>query len=400
MKGMISIIFNVFLLVVFGVSIFVVFWAMVGYPLSLKVLAKIVKLKPLKKNVSCDRTVTVMVVAHNEEKVIREKLENLIETDYPEDKIEFLVASDNSDDRTNEIVEKFISENKGYNIRLYVTKEHKGKTNAQNEAQKTVTSDILVMTDANSMFKKDAVKQLVACFEDEKIAYVTGRLSYYKNDYSSSEAEDTYWEGDLQQRLVESGLFSVTAGNGAIYACRNDLYHDFDPIRCHDSAMPRFYAKRKMRSVYTPDAVAYEKAGETAGDEFKRKVRMNRCILKDMISAFSYLNPFQVSWFAYCYFGHRVCRYNLWLAHIIALLTNVAMVFSFSGIWQIMASVALAGHIAFYLIALFGKITKSKNKIVYLIFYYVMTITAQFVGAYKEATGKSKPIWEKAESTR
>ena len=65
-----------------------------------------------------------------------------------------------------------------------------------------------------------------------------------------------------------------------------------------------------------------------------------------------------------------------------------------------MASVALAGHIAFYLIALFGKITKSKNKIVYLIFYYLLTITAQFVGAYKEATGKSKPIWEKAESTR
>lgn len=133
------------------------------------------------------------------------------------------------------------------------------------------------MTDANSMFKEDAVAELVSSFVSDEIAYVTGRLSYYQNDFVSSSSEETYWEGDLQQRMIESGLHSVTAGNGAIYACRNSLYHDFEPIRCHDSAMPRYYAKKGLRSIYNEDAIAFEKAGETDNDEFKRKVRMNRC---------------------------------------------------------------------------------------------------------------------------
>lgn len=387
-------------LIVFILSVFVVFWVMIGYPVSLKILAKIVKLHLLKKDTSYLPLVTVMIVAHNEEKVIGDKLENLLRTDYPKEKIEFLVTSDNSNDSTNDIVNKFIMEHPGYNIRLYVTKEHKGKTNAQNEAQKTVQSEILVMTDANSMFKESAVRELVSCFVSDEIAYVTGRLSYYKNDFSSALAEGTYWEGDLQQRAVESGLHSVTAGNGAIYACRNALYHDFEPIRCHDSAMPRYFAKKKMRSVYNPDAIAFEKAGETASDEFKRKVRMNRCILKDMISSFTYMNPFQVSWFAYCYFGHRFCRYNLWISHILLFIADFALIFLCSSIWQAFFLAGFVMQCVFYLTALIGKLLGSDNKIVYLVYYYVMTITAQIVGAYKEATGKSKPVWEKAESTR
>lgn len=77
-----------------------------------------------------------MVVAHNEEKVILDKLNNILELDYPKDKIEFLIASDNSTDKTNEIVREFIKENQDRKIRIYEVKARKGKTNAQNEAQK------------------------------------------------------------------------------------------------------------------------------------------------------------------------------------------------------------------------------------------------------------------------
>lgn len=137
---------NLFIKILFYISAFIIFWAMIGYPFSLKYIAKIYKNRTLKKDYSYKPTVTVMVVAHNEEKVILEKLNNIIGLDYPQDKIQYLIASDNSTDRTNEIVKRFILEHPDKNIRLYEVKERKGKTNAQNEAQKTVTTEYLVMT--------------------------------------------------------------------------------------------------------------------------------------------------------------------------------------------------------------------------------------------------------------
>ena len=130
---------------------FIIVEAMIGYPVSLFLLDKLLKKPDNKKDNSFEPTVTIMVVAHNEEKVIGEKLNNLIGLDYPNEKIKILVASDFSTDSTNEIVEDFISLHKERNISLYKSVEHFGKTNAQNEAQELVDSEILVMTDANAI---------------------------------------------------------------------------------------------------------------------------------------------------------------------------------------------------------------------------------------------------------
>ena len=119
----------------------------------MKIFSKFYKKRRLVKDYSYQPSVTIMVVAHNEEKVIGEKLENLTKVDYPKDKMEILVSSDNSTDRTNSIVKDFINANPEFNIRLYEVKKRMGKTNAQNEAQNR-REEILIMTDANSMFKE------------------------------------------------------------------------------------------------------------------------------------------------------------------------------------------------------------------------------------------------------
>ena len=284
----------VYLKIIFWVAIFVIFWANIGYPLSLLILNKIFKDKKCKKNYAYEPTVTVMIVAHNEEKVIEEKLLNVLNLDYPKDKIEFLVASDNSTDSTNSIVKKIIKENKYDNIRLFEVKKRKGKTNAQNEAAKTVKSEILVMTDANSILKVDSIKELVSSFVDENISYVTGRLCYINSkDSTTSGSENTYWNLDTRLREIESNIQTITAGNGALYACRTSEYVDFEPIRCHDSSMPLYYALHKKRAIANHDAIAYEKAGENIQDEFKRKVRMNRIILNAILPSIKILNVFK-----------------------------------------------------------------------------------------------------------
>lgn len=369
---------------------------MIGFPLSLRVLRKIYKNRTLKKDYNYEPTVTVMVVAHNEEKVIKKKLENIINLDYPKEKIEFLVASDNSTDKTNQIVKKFIKDNPEFKIRLYEVKERKGKTNAQNEAQKTVNSEILVMTDANSMLKSNAIRELVAAFTDDDISYVCGRLVYINKDISDvTNSENTYWDNETTLRKIESDIQTITAGNGAIYACRNSEYYDFEPIKSHDANMPRYYALRNKRALYNPDAIAYEKAGEVIEDEFKRKVRMNRGILKGILPDLRILNVFKYRWFTYFYLGHRTCRYLLWISHATLFITNAFLIneswiYSFTFICQVI----------FYFLAVLKLITGIDNKYLNLVYYYCVTIMAQWVGVYNILTGKAKPYWEKAESTR
>lgn len=386
----------IFIKVVFWICVFAIFWANIGYPISIILLDKILKKKELPKRLNYEPNVTVMIVAHNEEKVIKEKLENLLNLDYPKDKIEILISSDNSTDATNYIVKKFIDKHKERNIILYEVKERKGKTNAQNEAAKLVKNEILIMTDANSMLKKNAVKELVSSFYDDTIAYVTGRLCYVNSkDNDTSKAENTYWDLDTKIRDMESRIQTITAGNGALYACRTREYYDFEPIKCHDSSMPLYYALKQKRAIANHKAIAYEKAGENNQDEFKRKVRMNRIILSAILPSIKILNIFKYKWFTYFYLGHRTCRYLLWVMHILLYITSIILLKQ-----NYIYLIAFFIQTLIYLMAIIKQTFKINNKIFNIVHYYCITIVAQIIGVKNILTGKAKPFWEKAESTR
>lgn len=382
--------------VIFFISVFIIFWAMIGYPVALKVLKGVFHKKDNKKNRMYRPTVTIMVVAHNEEKVIEDKLSNLVELDYPKDKITYLVASDHSTDQTDNLVKEFISKHPERKIKLYSTVEHKGKTNAQNEAQKLVDSEILVLTDANAIFEKKALLELISSFSEEDIAYVCGKLEYVNSvDNMTAKSEGFYWKMDLMCREIESNIQTITAGNGAIYACRNKDYKKIEPIECHDATWPVLYALDKKRAVYNKEAVAYEKAGETDSDEFKRKVRMNRRILDAIMPDIRIVNIIKYGWFSFFYFGHRTCRYLLWLMHLLAFVSNIPLV-KLGTFWQILFVL----QVLFYVSAIIGWKTKTEVKLIKIIYYYCMTVAAQWRGVFNILTGKAKPVWEKAESTR
>lgn len=384
-----------FLIIFLCISIFIIFWGMIGYPISLKIINQFIK-KQINKDYTYKPSVTIMIVAHNEEKVIEEKLNNVLLIDYPNDKIDILVSSDNSTDSTNKIVKLFIEKHPDKNIRLCEVERRMGKTNAQNEAAKVVTSEILVMTDANAMLDKNAINELVAAFSNEDIVYVTGKLIYINEGESwTSNSESNYWNLDLFMRDVESRIQTITAGNGALYACRTKDYHSFNPVECHDSSMPLYYALNKKRAIFNPDAIAYEKAGENEEDEFGRKVRMNRIILKSILPKLCILNVFKYHWFTYFYIGHRTCRYLLWFSHIVLFLSNLLLI-NQGALFQVL----FVGQVIFYLIGILKKAFSINNKIFNLVYYYCLTVLAQIKGVLNILTGKAKPFWEKAESTR
>ena len=112
-----------------------------GYPLMLILAGLVRRVEVRKKPVF--PAVTLIITAFNEEKKISEKLENTLALNYPKDKIQVIVASDGSTDSTNQIVSGYADRG----IRLLPVAERRGKENAQKEAIKLATGDILIFSD-------------------------------------------------------------------------------------------------------------------------------------------------------------------------------------------------------------------------------------------------------------
>jgi len=286
--------------------------------------------------------------------------------------------------------------NPSRNIRLYCAKEHLGKTNVQNEVAKNIKSEITVFSDANSIFEKNAIRELISYFTDDDIVYVCGKLSYVnESENRTASSEGLYWRIELETRKRESDLQTITAGNGAIYAVRTKMYRDIKPIQCHDSQWPIEYGLDGKRCLYNPDAIAYEKAGETDSDEFKRKVRMNREILGHILPSLKILNVIKYKWFSFFYLGHRTARYLLWLAHPLLFISSLFLSKKYKSM-----NIILIFQVIVYIFAFVGKTSRSGMKVFKIPYYYCMTVVAQVVGIKNIIFRKTSATWDKAESTR
>src|SRR5256714_9237196 len=192
-------------------------WTHAGYPAATAVAAR---LRP--KRVRKDQitpTVTMIVPAYNEEAVIRRRLENLLELDYPDGRLEIVVTSDASDDRTDEIVAGIAESEPRISLRR---RERAGKLPGLNRTVAESEREIVAFTDANTTWAPDALTKLVRNFADDDTAYVCGRLTLLSPD--GANREGIYWRYELLLRDSESRLGSITGGNGSIYAIRRSDY--------------------------------------------------------------------------------------------------------------------------------------------------------------------------------
>ena len=379
--------------ILFYLALFALFYAMIGYPLTLIILDKLIK-RENDQDYGLNPDVSIIISAYNEENVIKKKLENIIKTDYPS--YEVIIANDSSTDRTVEICEDFIKDHPQIPIRVNSVKNHLGKTNAQNEAVEVAKGEIIVFSDANSMFRSDAIRELVSYFTADDIEYVCGSLIYHEDDdVSSVVAENTYWNFELKMRKIESNIKTIVNGNGAIYAVRKSDYRHIDLVNSHDYELPLYAGLNHKRALYNPKAIAMEKAGQTTADEFKRKVRMQRRILTNIFTNLRRLNIFEYGWFSFFNFGHKTLRYLQAFFHIVLFITNLALLNS--GAFY---KAFFLGQVAFYTLAVIGQLSEAKSKIFYFPRYYCSMMLAQILGAIGEIRGKSKATWEKAETTR
>ena len=154
--------------------------------------------------------VSLIISAYNEEKNILKKLRNIDDLDYPKEKLQVILANDGSDDRTVEIAKNFDFVN-------ILSLKRSGKTFAQNEAVKIAKNEILVFSDANSIYEPDAIKKLVRNFADKRVGVVCGELQYYEKKSS----ESLYWNYEIAIKKAESKKGWLIGANGRIYALRS-----------------------------------------------------------------------------------------------------------------------------------------------------------------------------------
>jgi cellulose synthase/poly-beta-1,6-N-acetylglucosamine synthase-like glycosyltransferase len=297
--------------VLFWASLAALAWTHVAYPLAVSALAR-VRARPVRTGDELP-TVTLIVAAHNEEKVIERRIENLCALDYPVDRLEIVVTSDASTDATEELAARA-----GARV---VRNSRGGKVAAQDGAVRETTGDIVAFTDANSTWGPDALRALVRAFADPDVAYVCGRLNVQADDGRNKEG--LYWRYELGVRAAESRIDSVTGGNGSIYAVRRSDYVEVDPRFGHDLSLPYLMVQHGRRAVYEPAANAYEKATPTTEDEYRRKVRMfEHCwaiVLEGKM--LRRLRPLYLVEIV----SHRHLRYASGLLHLVLLGTSIAL---------------------------------------------------------------------------
>ncbi len=245
-------------------------FAQVGYPLALRALPRRPP-SPRAEGAALDGappSVALIVAAYAEEDVIAAKIANALALDYPRDRLQIVVACDGSPDGTAQRAREAGAD-------LVLELPRGGKIRAQDAAVARVTADIVAFSDANALWAPDALGSLVAAFDDPEVAYVCGQVSFVNPEGAAgTNQEGLYWRYEMWLRTAESERWSVTAGNGAIYATRRADYRVVDPVMGHDLMFPFTLVRDGRRAVYVPDARATEKMVPSVEGEWQRKRRM------------------------------------------------------------------------------------------------------------------------------
>lgn len=359
-----------------------------GYPISLALLRIILgdRSRHRMGDSGWTPSVAIVISAYNEEKVIGEKVRNCLELDYPADRIEIVVVSDGSTDRTEAIVRGFTDGR----VRLSAFPGRQGKVACLNGVVPGLRTELVVMSDANSLYARDSLRRLVRHFFDARIGCVCGELRYVNpRGLPSAEGERLYWTYERLVKRLESGLGSLLGANGAIYAYRRENFRSVEPLMFCDDVIPIRITLQGLLSVYDPEAGCVEE-GVAEAVEMRRRRRHASFGLRSMLQMAREAARKGRPLVLYQCISHRILR---WLG-LPALLGVLVSCLGLPGPWR---DLALAAQACFYGAAALG-FTASRLGIrvplLYLPYYYLVITLAGTMGLGAFLLGTDRTYWE------
>lgn len=264
------------------------------------------RLRPLPVH-SADITpsVSLLIAAYNERASIAAKIENSLALNYPPELLEIIVASDGSNDGTDEVVRGYADAG----VQL-LSLPRGGKAAALDAAVAASSGEILVFSDANSIYAPDAVRALVRPFADPVVGGVAGNQRYRPGRAAdgTAEGERAYWNFDRILKEAESRGGSTISATGAIYAIRRTLFTGVPVGVTDDFAVSTSVIAQGRRLVFAADAVAWEPVSSTGGTEWSRKVRVITRGLRGVYERRRLLDPGRYGFYSVQLLSHKVLR--------------------------------------------------------------------------------------------
>ncbi|RME80031.1 MAG: glycosyltransferase family 2 protein [Planctomycetota bacterium] len=303
-----------------GISLFLLFYTFFGYGILMWILSKIFP-REIKKDESFEPTISVILPVYNDEKYIREKLENLLSLDYPASKIEYIIGSD-SNDGTNEILREYMDHPQ---IHLDFSQERRGKIGAINAIVPKAKNEILLFTDAHELFEKDALRKLVRNFADPEVGGVTGLHQFRQKDSTVAQGTSLYWKYERMIQKWESKVWSLQSADGCIYAIRKELFiPPPNNMALDDDLIPLLVALQGYRIILEEEARAYSDPFVQIESELSRRITFQMGHFQNLSFLWKKLIPF-VSPIGFGYFSHKTLRTLTGFLLIIALISNIML---------------------------------------------------------------------------
>ncbi|VAW97934.1 Glycosyl transferase, group 2 family [hydrothermal vent metagenome] len=329
---------------------------------------------------------SLIITAYNEESLIKEKIRNIIESDYPEHKREILVASDGSTDNTNPYVNEFSAQG----VRLIEVKERKGKENAQLAAIKEAHGDILVFSDVATQIPKEALKFIAATFDNKKIGALSSEDRFITENGKIA-GEGAYVKYEMWLRRLEASVNSLVGLSGSFFACRKSICNNWDINVPSDFNTALNCVSQGFVAISHPKVLGFYPNIKDESKEYQRKLRTVIRGMAAIAEKPSVLNPFKFGLFTFEVFSHKIMR---WLVPWFQL----ALLISSAIAWQthILIAIILAGQIAFYLLATIGWLSKTarSNSLIKLPFFFMQVNIAIAHAGIQFLSGKRITVWE------
>jgi len=359
-------------------SVVLVAYAYAGYPCALLALSRVTARRVQKRRIT--PRATLIVTARNEERRLKEKIDNTLAQDYPAPLLEIIVASDCSTDRTDDIARAY-----GDRIRLVRAPERRGKEAAQQLAVAAASGEILIFSDVATALLPDAVSSIVANFADPSVGCVSSVDRFVDADGRAS-GEGAYVRYEMWLRALETRVNSLVGLSGSFFAARREVCRHWAADRQSDFSTLLNAVERGWRGVLDADTAGYYRNIADTRRESHRKTRTVVRGIAVLARNARMLNPVRYGLFAWQLASHKLCRWLVPFAMIAAAIGSAGLA-SQSAFYR----AALAAQIGFYAAAAVGAATDAAA--LRIPAYLVTSNGAILVAWLRFASGERMTCW-------
>ncbi|MFN0085100.1 MAG: glycosyltransferase family 2 protein [Blastocatellia bacterium] len=379
--------------IVFLFAIASIGFVYVGYPALIFLLSRLFK-QPVRRAMILPR-VSMIIAARNEEESIARKLENALLLDYPDEKLEIIVASDASTDRTDEIVRGFA----GSGVLLHRQEVRQGKTRTQYCAVNASSGEILVFSDATTMYEPDVIHKIVRNFADPTVGCVGGQLIYVDGQSSAvGKGCRSYWDYEKFLKQCESNFGSLIGVSGCLYAVRRSCQAKLASDMIDDFVIATEIHLQGLRTVYEPEAISMEDTNHRRQDEWRMRVRVIEQTMRVLHRYREVLSLPAHGSFAFQLICHKLMRY---LVPVMLAVAFVANWFAANG--SDLFKYLFIAHAGFYAAAMIGWVGdrfKIRMGVVAIPYYFTILNLATVNAFFKFIRGQSHVVWEPSREPR